>query len=40
MVISLSISAAFAFGPIRNRIYEFFKASHISLTAIFLAALF
>ncbi|RFU73113.1 hypothetical protein TARUN_9155 [Trichoderma arundinaceum] len=40
MVISLSVSAAFAFGPIRNRIYEFFKASHITLTAVFLAALF
>ncbi|EHK43843.1 hypothetical protein TRIATDRAFT_319185 [Trichoderma atroviride IMI 206040] len=40
MVIALSLSAAFAFGPIRSRIYEFFKAFHISLTAIFLAALF
>lgn len=40
MVISLGISAAFAIGPIRNRIYEFFKATHISLTAVFIAALF
>jgi hypothetical protein len=40
MVISLSTSAAFAFGPIRKKIYEFFKAAHVSLTAVFLAALF
>ncbi|KAH6606105.1 hypothetical protein Trco_005258 [Trichoderma cornu-damae] len=31
---------AFALGPIRNRIYELFKASHVTLTAVFLAALF
>ncbi|KAL7797369.1 ferric reductase like transmembrane component domain-containing protein [Trichoderma ceciliae] len=40
MIISLSISATFAFGQIRKKIYEFFKAAHVSLTAVFLAALF
>ncbi|KAL7958609.1 hypothetical protein V8C34DRAFT_323891 [Trichoderma compactum] len=40
MIISLSLASAFAFAPLRNRIYEFFKAAHASLAAVFLAALF
>lgn len=40
MVISLGLGAAFAFAPLRSRIYEFFKAAHASLAAVFLAALF
>ncbi|UKZ76225.1 hypothetical protein TrVFT333_003922 [Trichoderma virens FT-333] len=40
MIIALGLAASFGFAPLRSRIYEFFKAAHASLAAVFLAALF
>lgn len=40
MAIALGISTLFALSTIRNRFYELFKAMHIGLAAIFMAAFY
>ncbi|KAK1251546.1 hypothetical protein MKX07_007025 [Trichoderma sp. CBMAI-0711] len=40
MLVALGLSSLFAFAPLRNRLYEFFKATHVAFAAVFLACLY
>jgi hypothetical protein len=40
MLVALGLSSLFAFAPLRNRVYEFFKATHVAFAAVFLACLY